>query len=448
MIHMQSERASVATPKQLYAGSTSAAPATSMPATRTNEAAPKVTGTDTSGAVKHTTTTAAAVLEQISASVDTAQDTEMSDAELDAQFPGWRDDPIRVHGVAPPLNTVEFGVDLSEAFADNRITTEERYKLWDRHPELMGASYAGARAVERITAAAHEAAVVGRLKREMFQAVEGMAFLASRVTPHTRALWEAYDALKTGEAIEKAETMEEKLWIAVDSLSPSGPPAGPPAARRSGSPEEQPISEHRDLMMWWAVWADSGKRSQSGADLPEDGVSGSRTDFDGQQEFGSGPRTLHTSVGSLESIQIAKDAGVPDLIIGDATVLTKVDFEDVLPASGPTGRPAPDPLPTDRPVGRSQAQNLDVQHDIQILEEAGAIDIEFRVTQGQVSVEGRRVGTNFPDLQATLNGRRIHIEYDRAPGTRAMDHAERILSNDPNAIVILKIVDFDRPKKR
>jgi hypothetical protein len=53
------------------------------------------------------------------------------------------------------------------------------------------------------------------------------------------------------------------------------------------------------------------------------------------------------------------------------------------------------------------------------------------------------VGYNRPDLYVEINGRRMYIEYDRAPGSRAMDHALRILTNDPDAIVILKIIGFD-----
>jgi len=125
----------------------------------------------------------------------------------------------------------------------------------------------------------------------------------------------------------------------------------------------------------------------------------------------------------------------------------------------PPGREAPDALPTPgREVGRSPLQNADVQADILLLEAdltaAGATidhsatphDIEARINQTQTTAgpDPTRTGTNRPDLQATLpDGRKVYIEYDRAPGTRAIDHARRILANDPTAIVILKIVDFD-----
>ena len=147
------------------------------------------------------------------------------------------------------------------------------------------------------------------------------------------------------------------------------------------------------------------------------------------------------TVSRPESLQLAKDTGVPDLITGDADVFTKHDFPELLPDVAAGGRPAPPQLSTNRPVGGSRAQNLDVQHDIDLLLQAGADPGSIRVNQGQTS-GGARVGTNRPDVQATLGGRRIHIEYDRAPGTRAINHARRILQNDPEAIVILKIVDF------
>ncbi len=163
------------------------------------------------------------------------------------------------------------------------------------------------------------------------------------------------------------------------------------------------------------------------------------------------PERPATSPSSLESMEAANQAGVPEAITGDATVMTARDLPDVVPEGPPgTSRPAPpgkaaydpaNPGEVVRPVARSEIQNLDALQDIQLLEAAGATDI--RVTQGQTSGT-RRVGTNFPDVQGTMpNGQRVHIEYDRAPGTRAMGHAARILANDPNAIVILKIVDFD-----
>ena len=140
----------------------------------------------------------------------------------------------------------------------------------------------------------------------------------------------------------------------------------------------------------------------------------------------------------------------------DGTVFTRADFPDILPSGPPgTSRPAPKQRPpvtldpagsgfpvAGRPVSRSEIQNVDVLHDYDLLVNAGVDPKTIRINQRQVTA-GRAVGTNRPDLSAVLpNGQRVHIEYDRAPGDRSMPHAQRILTNDPDAIVILKIVDF------
>ena len=54
-----------------------------------------------------------------------------------------------------------------------------------------------------------------------------------------------------------------------------------------------------------------------------------------------------------------------------------------------------------------------------------------------------RVGICRPDVQDTLrdSNKRIYIEYDRASSNRGAGHASRALSNDPDAIVILRTVD-------
>jgi hypothetical protein len=165
---------------------------------------------------------------------------------------------------------------------------------------------------------------------------------------------------------------------------------------------------------------------------------------------------LETSVTSATSLARAGRARIPTELHADGTVLTRADFPNV-PAGGPgTSRPAPPQLPpvtmdpvgsgfpvAGRPVSRSDIQNADVLHDYDLLVRAGVDPKSIRINQRQVS-GGAAVGTNRPDLSAELpSGQRVHIEYDRAPGTRAMAHAQRILTNDPDAIVILKIVDFD-----
>jgi hypothetical protein len=164
----------------------------------------------------------------------------------------------------------------------------------------------------------------------------------------------------------------------------------------------------------------------------------------------TGPGRPRPEVALSESRAVAAEVGVPISITADGTVMTRADFPDITPGGRTLStRPAPKALAirassgqfTERTVGRSGLQNVDVWHDVELLEHAGAKDI--RINQAQVDARGRlKLGTNRPDVQAMLNGRRIHIEYDRAPGDRAMAHARRILVNDPDAIVILKIVDF------
>ena len=96
-----------------------------------------------------------------------------------------------------------------------------------------------------------------------------------------------------------------------------------------------------------------------------------------------------------------------------------------------------------RPVGGSPTQNAAARADIETLRQMGASDI--RVNQQQLNATSTglcRVGTCRPDVEATLpNGLRIRIEYDRRSSTRGPGHADRILRNDPNAIVILRTVN-------
>jgi RHS repeat-associated protein len=99
----------------------------------------------------------------------------------------------------------------------------------------------------------------------------------------------------------------------------------------------------------------------------------------------------------------------------------------------------PPPRPLQRPVGLSPTQNAQVQTDIAAARAAGGTD--FRVNQQQVNAAGQRVGTNRPDLQYTdANGRRTYVEYDRPSSNRGPLHQQRILSNDPGGIVILKTI--------
>lgn len=102
---------------------------------------------------------------------------------------------------------------------------------------------------------------------------------------------------------------------------------------------------------------------------------------------------------------------------------------------------APRTLSTQRSVGRP-SHNAAVQQEIQTARAAGASD--FRVNQQQLTAaadgapSGTRLGTNRPDLQYTnASGRRVYVEYDAPPAGRAVDHALRLLANDPRSIVYL-----------
>lgn len=101
------------------------------------------------------------------------------------------------------------------------------------------------------------------------------------------------------------------------------------------------------------------------------------------------------------------------------------------------------PLPKDvdrRAVGNSPTQNQAMQDDVAYLKAQGAREV--RVNQQQINVDRCRVGICRPDVQATLpGGRRLTIEYDTSASTRGPGHATRALSNDPNAIVILRKVN-------
>jgi hypothetical protein len=100
---------------------------------------------------------------------------------------------------------------------------------------------------------------------------------------------------------------------------------------------------------------------------------------------------------------------------------------------------APRDLPTNRPISSSPSQNAQLQADIQYLQDMGATNI--RVNQQQLKLGNRpRVGTNRPDLQFDYNGRRYHLEYDTPSSGRGPGHQSRIVSNDPDAEIILLIV--------
>jgi hypothetical protein len=177
---------------------------------------------------------------------------------------------------------------------------------------------------------------------------------------------------------------------------------------------------------------------------------------------------LSVSAGSLDSVEAARQAGVPELVYGDAWVVTLGDFPDLSPHSQPRPiGPAPPVLPTTgRSIGSQRARNtriggrlmqdLELRADLRLVQdslEGSGARIVRRMNQQQIYGD-TRVDINRPDLALEIieaqanDGSRIFIEYDRAPGRRSLDHAERILANDPEAIVILKIVDFESKRRR
>ena len=96
-------------------------------------------------------------------------------------------------------------------------------------------------------------------------------------------------------------------------------------------------------------------------------------------------------------------------------------------------------LPLERPISPSSRQNAQLQADLKYLDKLGAEN--FRVNQQQLTFRsGQRVGINRPDLQFDYNDRRYHVEYDSPASGRGPGHQSRIISNDPDAEVILIIV--------
>jgi hypothetical protein len=88
-----------------------------------------------------------------------------------------------------------------------------------------------------------------------------------------------------------------------------------------------------------------------------------------------------------------------------------------------------------RRIGPSATQNADCDAEEQAAIALGATDI--RKNQQQVNYFGVRVGTNRPDLSYSLNGQRFYFEWDSDPNS-GLNHLVRIMSNDPNGIVIRK----------
>ena len=158
----------------------------------------------------------------------------------------------------------------------------------------------------------------------------------------------------------------------------------------------------------------------------------------------TGPRggTAKGISSSLNGLSKEDQAIINHLAKG-GTVLTS----NQRPAIARTARDrAVNPIPTEakdlegRTIGKTLTQNQAVQADATYLENLGATDI--RINQQQVNGNLCRVGICRPDLQATLpSGKRVYIEYDRSTSSRGIPHADRIFSNDKDAIVILRTLD-------
>lgn len=120
------------------------------------------------------------------------------------------------------------------------------------------------------------------------------------------------------------------------------------------------------------------------------------------------------------------------------------------------GRPAP-PAKSPRNRGfqdQAQKQEADTWAD---WAESEKID-DFRVDQTQIGPNATRVGENRPDMQFTLSEgthtlpdgtvvtvppgetRRIYVEFDTPRSGRGPLHFRRLIANDPNGIVILRIL--------
>jgi hypothetical protein len=124
-----------------------------------------------------------------------------------------------------------------------------------------------------------------------------------------------------------------------------------------------------------------------------------------------------------------------DLDIAKARYPLSREAEDLAVANHPA--PARRPL-VGRTIGKTPQQELQLQADVAEAGRRGARDI--RINQQQVDAARLHQGTNRPDLQYTLNGRRVYIEYEQLGNPRGLDHAKRLIKNDPTAVVYVKRV--------
>lgn len=92
--------------------------------------------------------------------------------------------------------------------------------------------------------------------------------------------------------------------------------------------------------------------------------------------------------------------------------------------------------PSGRSIGDCPNQAAQLAKDLELMEKLRALDV--RVNQAQATAEGVMAGLNRPDLQGTIEGLRVLVEYDNLIGGRGAEHAARILANDQAAAVILR----------
>jgi hypothetical protein len=109
---------------------------------------------------------------------------------------------------------------------------------------------------------------------------------------------------------------------------------------------------------------------------------------------------------------------------------------DDVAVSGGTPRDALDPA--GRTIGKTPNQQAELEADVAWAIGQGAKDV--RVNQQQVDADEKVQGTNRPDLQYTLNGRRYYIEYEQPGNPRGWEHARRIIPNDPRGVLVVKLV--------
>jgi RHS repeat-associated protein len=103
------------------------------------------------------------------------------------------------------------------------------------------------------------------------------------------------------------------------------------------------------------------------------------------------------------------------------------------------GRSAPDLKSASRPVSSNPAINAEKNRDVLRLQQQGARQV--RVDQRQIALRGDNFvqkGLNRPDTQGVFKKQpAVHIEYDTKLNN-LLAHRDRILTNDPEALVVLK----------